>query len=467
VRLDLRQLQRLCSEYGRLWSLEGHTYQSRGQRLNGLLAEMLGAWGHRARADLNARGNIDVAFAIDDQRFILEAKWERSPTATGSIAKLQKRVKQRLAGTIGVFVSMSGYTPAALADVKDGERLEVILLDNRHVEAMLAGFYAPSELFNLMLDSAHFYGDPTRSLEDLLEAQPTQIDADALGSDTVEQEALRVGLSGMSAEWIASGLPFGQSGVSTFSDGRLLLTTGAGLLIADPGTGRTQRMLDGAGVTNARALCSGEIAVVRRHGVAAIGRDGISVRGGPFGGRVTFANHDTDDLIVFSNDADGAGPSGHVSRAVLAVLGDRLGDASVQELDYPASQGFGATLLRDGGTLVLGNPTVLFDSSGGRTEIPLNLSNPFAAAPALRDGQVLVSGGDVELVLLEPDSGVSTSLGTFNLHGSIAELAMVPGSRTAGYVYAHHQIGTEAFGAVVRFDLDNVAPIVLGGAAQR
>jgi hypothetical protein len=147
-------------------------------------------------------------------------------------------------------------------------------------------------------------------------------------------------------------------------------------------------MLDGAGVTNARALCSGEIAVVRRHGVAAIGRDGISVRGGPFGGRVTFANHDTDDLIVFSNDADGAGPSGHVSRAVLAVLGDRLGDASVQELDYPASQGFGATLLRDGGTLVLGNPTVLFDSSGGRS-------------------------------------------------------------------------------AVVRFDLDNVAPIVLGGAAQR
>jgi hypothetical protein len=77
---------------------------------------MFEAWGHQARADLNSRGNIDVAFAIDNQRFVLKAKWEQSPIGTGPIAKLQKRVRQRLGGTIGIFVSMSGYSADAIVD---------------------------------------------------------------------------------------------------------------------------------------------------------------------------------------------------------------------------------------------------------------------------------------------------------------------------------------------------------------
>jgi hypothetical protein len=165
---DLQQLQDLVADYGRLCLLEGHTPQSRGRRFNALLAEMFVAWGHRAHADLNTRGNIDVAFAIDRNRFVLEAKWERNPIGIGPIAKLQKRVRQRLGGTIGVFVSMSGYTQDALNDLKEGERLEVVLLTQEHVEAMLAGLVPPDELFEFLLDFAHFYGDPTRSLSELL-----------------------------------------------------------------------------------------------------------------------------------------------------------------------------------------------------------------------------------------------------------------------------------------------------------
>ena len=47
---------------------------------------------------------------------------------------------------------MSGYTPDALSDIKDGGRLEVVLLDKSHVEAMLTGFSPPVDLLNLMLD---------------------------------------------------------------------------------------------------------------------------------------------------------------------------------------------------------------------------------------------------------------------------------------------------------------------------
>ncbi|GAA1716715.1 hypothetical protein GCM10009765_76680 [Fodinicola feengrottensis] len=39
------------------------------------------------------------------------------------IAKLQKRVRQRLPGTYGVFLTMSGYSPEALADLAYGDRV--------------------------------------------------------------------------------------------------------------------------------------------------------------------------------------------------------------------------------------------------------------------------------------------------------------------------------------------------------
>ena len=122
-RPSINKLQDLAAQYARLNKRTGMTPQERGRLFNGLLAEMFQAWGHKARADLNKNGNIDVAVSIGRQRFVLEAKWEADKTSIGPISKLQKRVRQHLrAGTIGLFVSMSGYTPDALHDIKDGER---------------------------------------------------------------------------------------------------------------------------------------------------------------------------------------------------------------------------------------------------------------------------------------------------------------------------------------------------------
>ncbi len=117
---DPAALRQLTYEYGRLRRLEGHTAQTRGQRFNAVIAETLQCWGIDARANVRSAGEVDVIFAVDGVPYVLEAKWERKKTDTGHIAKLQKRVRQRLAGTYGVFLSMSGYSQQALADVKEG-----------------------------------------------------------------------------------------------------------------------------------------------------------------------------------------------------------------------------------------------------------------------------------------------------------------------------------------------------------
>lgn len=99
---------------------------------------------------------------------MLEAKWLSKKADTGSIAKLQKRVRQRLAGTYGVFLSMSGYSQEALAEVKDGERLEIMLLDRSHWEAMLSGQVPPARLFGLVRSYAAFHGEAYGPLSELL-----------------------------------------------------------------------------------------------------------------------------------------------------------------------------------------------------------------------------------------------------------------------------------------------------------
>jgi hypothetical protein len=420
---------------------------------------MFAAWGHRAHADLNARGNIDVAFAIDRNRFVLEAKWEQDPVGIGPITKLQKRVKQRLGGTIGVLVSMSGYTQEALRDLKDGERLEVVLLSKEHVEAMLAGLVPPHELFELLLDVAHFYGDPTRSLSDLLIRQQPELESVVgLSEDGPLPSAEREAVSGTSVEWVARNLPFGQSGLSVFPDGKLLVVTGEGLTSIDPDTQVIQALASPSQVTAAKVVSADAIAIVRRFGVAVLCNNGVTVLGGPFGGRVTFvaADRQDDRLMVFSNMAHHTKESG----SMLVSLGAALGEQAVRRLALPGGAGAGAICLGKDSFLIFGNPSLLIGSSGTPTEISIPLTNPHSGVPLANSRRVLIGGGDVELVELDLDSRASRGLASINLRGSVVHVASdVRGDNrfyvSANYESAHYSYGTEYRGAVVMVQVES------------
>src|SRR5258708_4072236 len=132
------RFRELIDEYGRMWRLEGMTPQARGQQFNELVAELLRCWGlERVQANVRSVGEIDVTFAVDGTRFLLEAKWEQGPVSFDPIAKLSRRITQRLAGTRGVCLSMSGYTADALSDMLRGQQPDLLLLDRAHFEAML------------------------------------------------------------------------------------------------------------------------------------------------------------------------------------------------------------------------------------------------------------------------------------------------------------------------------------------
>jgi hypothetical protein len=330
---------------------------------------------------------------------------------------------------------MAGYTQPALDDLKDGQRLEVLLLTKEHVEAMLTGFCPPEELFEVMLDHAHFHGTPIRPLIDLVRERRERV-LPVIGNDRLRPAAVATS-EGVTATWLACDqIPFGQSGLTLFPDGRLLAVTGQGILEIDPASNSCHWVDSPTHVTDAKALPGGEIVIVRRYGVARLSDAGLHLLDGPFSGRVRFTLDcfENDEITIWSNDARGTGFSNQQWGA-LAYLGSEPGDARVRELSGPGFGGAAAARLSDDTTLILGNPSVLVDSAQGRSSVDFPISNPHTAG-LLDDDAVLIAGGEVTVLRAGIGCRDARELITLDMRGSVVDMAIHRGTPAVIYVMA-------------------------------
>ena len=105
------------------------------------------------------------------------------------MAKIRGRITQRLAGTRGVLLSMSGYSDEALEGIVRGQQLDMLLLDRTHLEAMLSGLLSPADLSGRRLFLA---GDGHFGVVDLDKTSTVPID-DRLRSPHPDQRgAIRI-----------------------------------------------------------------------------------------------------------------------------------------------------------------------------------------------------------------------------------------------------------------------------------
>ncbi len=137
--LTAARFRELIDQYGRIAAAGGDD-AARGQQFNELVAELLRCWGlERVQANVRSVGEIDVTFAMDGTRFLLEAKWQQAPVSFDPIAKLSRRITQRLAGTRGVCLSMSGYTADATDPVPEQRTLNPRVYRCRSAQAIQQG----------------------------------------------------------------------------------------------------------------------------------------------------------------------------------------------------------------------------------------------------------------------------------------------------------------------------------------
>ncbi len=115
--------------------------RQRGYRLETVLAEMLKSEGLEPRLSYKAPGEqIDGSFVLDGRVFLLEAKWHADEQPASTLYAFKGKVDGKLVGTLGVFISMSGYSEDAISALQIGKSLSVVLFDGDDMTAAISGW---------------------------------------------------------------------------------------------------------------------------------------------------------------------------------------------------------------------------------------------------------------------------------------------------------------------------------------
>jgi hypothetical protein len=140
VRIKAQQdhLKMMASIQGDLFALFGETDpHRRGKSLEGVLNNLFGATGILITEAFTLRGNdgegvveqIDGVVEIDSHLYLVEMKWWSEPLGPGDVSQHLVRVFYR-GHARGIFISTSGYTPAAINTCREALQKSVVVLCN-------------------------------------------------------------------------------------------------------------------------------------------------------------------------------------------------------------------------------------------------------------------------------------------------------------------------------------------------
>jgi hypothetical protein len=126
------------------------TPQERGHQFERWLGSCLSEEGLDPRLNFRPLGEqVDGSFQLGHHCFLLEAKWKKDPVAASEIYEFKGKVDGKLTGTIGFFLSMSGYSPEAVDALRAGKVVNVLLFDKNDLAAGAESQFTPIFRFKL------------------------------------------------------------------------------------------------------------------------------------------------------------------------------------------------------------------------------------------------------------------------------------------------------------------------------
>jgi hypothetical protein len=128
------EIEKLSSEY---LALLGTEPQKRGYALESLLRRLFEIFDLDPKASFRVTGEqIDGAFTFDATDYLLEAKWQQQPVAAEDLDSLAAKVARKLDNTLGLFLSINGFSGDAIAAHSAGRKV-ILLMDGSDLMAAL------------------------------------------------------------------------------------------------------------------------------------------------------------------------------------------------------------------------------------------------------------------------------------------------------------------------------------------
>lgn len=113
--------------------------QQRGYRLEKILKGIFQLFDLDPKASFKIKGEqIDGAFSFEGTDYLLEARWQKDPVAAKELDSLAGKLSRKLENTLGLFLSINGFSEDAVKAHSSGRRL-VMLMDGSDLMAVLEG----------------------------------------------------------------------------------------------------------------------------------------------------------------------------------------------------------------------------------------------------------------------------------------------------------------------------------------
>ena len=113
--------------------------QQRGFYLEKVLNGLFALFDLDPKASFRIVGEqIDGAFSFEGTDYLLEAKWQKDPVGAKDLDGMAGKLSRKLENTLGLFISIEGYSEDAVKAHSSGRRL-VLLMDGSDLMAVLEG----------------------------------------------------------------------------------------------------------------------------------------------------------------------------------------------------------------------------------------------------------------------------------------------------------------------------------------
>lgn len=115
----------------------GSSPQARGFDLERLMYDIFELFDLDPKASFKNTGEqIDGAFALEGTDYLFEAKWQQEPVGVQDMDAFAAKVRRKLDNTLGVFLSMNGFSQDGVTAHSVG-RPSVVLMDGADLMAVL------------------------------------------------------------------------------------------------------------------------------------------------------------------------------------------------------------------------------------------------------------------------------------------------------------------------------------------